>query len=137
MKEIFQVPEHMQNVLRVLDENRKRLEADMKVGPLAGKFNEDHAAAAAELARASATLGREMRNWMGATKTSLDKLTPGRKTQVFVEWAQGLPLSLRRDLYVILAGLEKARSDGLKLAVSDTFQAPAADVELEVPDVGD
>lgn len=137
MKEIFQVPEHMQNVLRVLDENRKRLEADMKVGPLAGKFNEDHATAAAEMARASATLGREMRNWMGATKTSLDKLTPGRKTQVFVEWAQGLPLSLRRDLYVILAGIERDRADGLRLTVADKFTDPAtaADVELEVPDV--
>lgn len=137
MKEIFQVPEHMQKMLAVLDENRQRLERAMSLGPLAGSFSEEHSAAAAELSRASATLGREMRNWLGATKTSLDKLTPGRKMQVFVEWAQGLPISIRRDLYTVLAGLEGERPDGLKVSVSDRFAEPrAAAVELEDPDVG-
>lgn len=137
MKELFAVPDELHKMMELIATQRSRLEADMGLGPNAvpgmqakGGPNKDQIYCAKELAAAYATLGKELRQWSGHLKSSLDSMTPARKAQVMVQFIQDCPLGIRRDLYAVLATLEGKRPDGLKLSVSDPFGTPA---QVEAP----
>src|SRR5688500_13474148 len=121
----FEFPAELQAAADLCARLRARLEADMDAG-LKGPDHakaplKEHAVMLRELSSAMTTLGKEIRQWDGHVRTNLDSLTPARKAQVFIRFAQDLPLSGRRELYQVLAGLEKDRPDGLGVVVTDRF----------------
>ena len=82
-----------------------------------------------DLATATKSLASEMRAWAGHVKSSMDKMTDAQKARIFMQFIQGLPLSPRRDMYIVLARAENERPDGLGLYMEDKFD-PDRKVEL-------
>ena len=128
---LFHLPDEIEALLKLIAENRVRLERDMNVGLAAkGGPNPVHISALKELATAMSTLGREARQWAGHIKSSMDKMSPAQKARVVVQFVQNeLPLGARRDLYAVLAKLESERPDGLTLTILDKFSTKPAPVD--------
>jgi hypothetical protein len=120
---LFHLPDEIEALLKLIAENRRRLETDMNVGLAAkGGPNPVHIGALKELATAMSTLGKEARQWAGHQKSNLDKMSPAQKARVVVQFILNeLPLGARRDLYLVLAKNEAERPDGLNLTVVDRF----------------
>ena len=127
----FEFPAELQALADLLARQRARLEADMEAGlksPDAQKAPmKEHALMLRDLASAATSLGRELRQWDGHTRTQLDTMTPARKAQVIMRFIQDQPLSARRDIYAVLSRLESDRPDGLGLSFTDKFASGAAD----------
>ena len=130
MKEIFTVPEKLKDMLDLLEEQQVELAAAVRAGREQNKGEKNKfidpklSMALKDLATGYSTLAREYRNWLGHMKTSLDRLSVGRKIQVMVQFVQDLPLGNRRDVYQVLAKLEAERADRIDLVVSDRFAQP-------------
>lgn len=130
MKEVFTVPEKLKDMLDLLEEQQVELAKAVRAAREQNdgekhKFVDPKLSLALkDLASGYATLAREYRNWMGHMKTSLDRLSVGRKMQVMVNFVQDLPLGNRRDIYQVLARLESERSDRITLTVTDDFAQP-------------
>jgi hypothetical protein len=124
---LFHLPDEIEALLKLIAENRARLERDMNVGLAAkGGPNPVHISALKDLSTAMSTLGKEARQWAGHTKSSLDKMSPAQKARVVVQFIQNeLPRGARRELYEVLVKHEGERPDGLTLTVVDKFTKPS------------
>jgi hypothetical protein len=139
MRNPLQFPEQLQRFADAVHVQQCRLEASMhsdgcKGGSdparccLAAKggLNKETVTAIKDLAGAYTALGKEIRQWDGHTKTSLDTMSPAKKAQVVVRFILDQPLSARRDIYAVLAKAESDRPDGFGLAVTDKFSTSPA-----------
>lgn len=121
----FEFPAELQALADLLARQRERLEQDMAAGlksPDAQKAPmKEHALMLRDLASAATSLGRELRQWDGHSRTQLDSMTPARKATVVMRFIQDQPLSARRDIYSVLARNEADRPDGLGISITDRF----------------
>lgn len=124
MNEYLKIPGHLREMLADIENARLQVGRQQKK-----QFRGDNARLLVNLATASARIAGELRQWAGKIDTEMDKMSPAQKAQVMIQFVQSLPLSARRDVYHVMAGLETERPDGLRLTLKDRFE------DQHVPDI--
>lgn len=121
-KKLQEFPEHLQQMLNLIEQNRQRLETEMNSG-LADSdgagFNTKHATAAVSLAKAYQQLGQETRQWLDTLRKKAKNLGQDGKVTLAIQYILGLPVSTRHSAYKRLEASEKARPDGIDLRIPD------------------
>jgi len=111
MKELMEVPDHLSLVLKLVKNAASRIENEMDA------ITEGHALPdglfkqLAELAGKSASLGREIRSWVGKVNKHMDDMSLEDRMKMTVTFIHDLSAGDRKRLYEFLRDDEVNRTD--------------------------
>ena len=118
--EVQRVPEHLTDVLDILERWRLRVSNELDLVPEGHAPPPALARQLSEISKNSKPIAQELRAWVGKVKETIDTMSLDDKLKVSMNLIQDLSKGDRYKFYAHLIATEKARKDGgIILAVTN------------------